>query len=283
MGKKINMTEEEIQQLIGYYQQGLSQINTGKKMNCSGHYVRKILKQYNIHIRTDSEQAPKYSYNENYFETIDSEDKAYWLGFIYADGYVSCGTKYQSNKLGIAIKLSDIEHLNKFKQHIQASHPINEYTSNTSYGKIKYCRIVLVGNKFVNNLINKGVSEHKSTIITFPTEEQVPKKFIYHFIRGYFDGNGSISIKKGKDKYVDSYRFSISSTKEFLISVQEIFNKNQKLQKRHDNEVNNYSIEIGGNQQVYKMLYKLYDNANIYLDRKYDRYLKLKEYILNIS
>ena len=93
----------------------------------------------------------KYSFNENYFEKIDSFDKAYWLGFIAADGYITKSTNGQ-NVLGI--NLGEKEPLEKFKFCINSDHPINLYNSTNPYNDTisNAFRIILVSNKTVNDI-----------------------------------------------------------------------------------------------------------------------------------
>ena len=63
-----------------------------------------------------------YQVNENYFESIDSDEKAYWLGFLSADGYIHEGR----NTITLALQESDKVHIEKFKKAISATYPIKE-------------------------------------------------------------------------------------------------------------------------------------------------------------
>ena len=73
-----------------------------------------------------------YTLNENFFETIDTEDKAYWLGFIYADGYITKSKTGQHN-LGIKLSIKDLAHLQKFALDIKTNKPIGIYKEQTQY------------------------------------------------------------------------------------------------------------------------------------------------------
>ena len=79
-----------------------------KEMNCSLCGIYDALKRWGIKTRSLSDSHKVYSLNENYLEKIDNEEKAYWLGFIYAAGYIT------ENKLGISLAKCDKEHLRKF-------------------------------------------------------------------------------------------------------------------------------------------------------------------------
>lgn len=99
-----------------------------------------------------------YKINESYFEKINSQEKAYWLGFIYADGHVT------EQSINISLQVKDINHLQKFLVSINSSHPITTYVIRDK----KYCRISISNVKFCRNLkIRNWIQKYrKSGIIT---------------------------------------------------------------------------------------------------------------------
>ena len=262
--------------IIKDYNEGLSGCKIAEKYEMKTHQVYYILKKNGIKSRSNKENSRKYTHNENFFEVIDCEAKAYWLGFIYADGYISIASTGQKI-FGISLSTEDKKHLEKFKKDIQATNPINIYKS-TGYGEGgTYCRIAITSEKTVNDLITKGVVEHKTNVLTFPTEEQVPKHLIHHFIRGYFDGDGCITSYKHQG--YDKYKTSFVGTYQFLQSINNIIYENynikiSKLYKRREShEV--YSLEYGSNKRS-KILYDfMYKEATIYLNRKYEKFSRL--------
>lgn len=233
--------------------------------------IYRMLKNIGI-VRNDSEKSRKYTYNKEYFKIIDNEEKAYWLGFIYADGYIINGIKGKNkDSLGITLSIEDKEHIEKFKKSIDSNHPINIYK--TKYGT-NSARIVIQDEELVADLIKLGVLRNKSLKLKFPTSDIVNESLIYHFIRGYFDGDGSLK-KKGKN--IKGYDFSVLGTIEFLTELKVYLNVNNKIRKcNKNNEVNNYHLTFGGNQKVKHVTKKLYENATIYLNRKYERYKEIE-------
>lgn len=227
------------------------------------------LKRWGIKTRNLSDSHKLYKVNDNYFKNIDSEEKAYWLGFIYADGYIT-----KPSNIGISLKDTDDLHLTKFLKCINSDYPINYYNS-SGYGECRYARIIINSAQMFNDLLSKGVKLKKSLILEFPDEQIVPKEFQLSFIRGYFDGDGSLILSK------NSINIKLCGTKEFLCKVIEIFNEvsnynfQNKLFKRYKDEKNNYYFSYGGRVKVISILSKLYDNANIFLDRKFEKYNKL--------
>ena len=133
----------------------------------------------------------------NIFETIDTEEKAYWLGFLYADGYIS---KY--NQIEVSLSPEDKEHLIKLKLFVNTNTNIIEDEHR--------CRLLFCSKEMVADLAKLGCVNNKSLILTFPTEEQVPNTFLRHFLRGYVDGDGCLCCT---DK---TQQFSITSTQAFF-------------------------------------------------------------------
>jgi hypothetical protein len=247
------------------YEQGKSLRQISKELNINRKLLSKKLKEDGIVIRDiNKNNVPKskriHKLNDKIFETIDTEEKAYWLGFLYADGYVN------SNKgIELSLKESDYEHLIKFQQFMGCD-------NNIVYRPIqKAYRIGIYSKKIAQDLINLGCVQAKSLILEFPTEEQVPKHLISHFMRGYFDGDGSLTFSQGQ------LRFSVLGTSKFL-DIYESFILNcldrktsNKRSTKSDSTVE--SIQYGGNTQVFKIFNFLYNDATIYLERKHAKYI----------
>jgi intein-encoded DNA endonuclease-like protein len=221
--------------------------------------------------RSNKTLARKYDVNHNYFNVIDEERKAYWLGFFYADGFV-CRNKKQKN-VGISLGAKDGEHLELLKSDIDATYKIHTYSSFSFGTKVVYNRLLMTSDKMYDDLINKGAVERKSLILKFPTKEIVPDDLINHFMRGYFDGDGSFSKSKSS-----IYQFKLCGTMEFLSSCFELlgFPKVKLYKRRKCSTRNNFQGDIGGRLQVKKIGDFLYRDSSICLDRKYQRYLQLR-------
>lgn len=286
MGRKSNLTEEQIKNICNLYIQGKSSIEIAKIYNKTPSSIGGLLRRRNIPIRSNKQNSRKYFHNENYFETIDSEDKAYWLGFIYADGFITSKIQGEAQKLGITLAAQDKHHLEKFKECIQATNPIKTYKASISscYNpNTIYSRILLSSQKLVDDIKDKGVTENKTNIIKFPTEKQVPKQLINHFIRGYLDGDGCISISHRTTRNIKiEFSIKILGTNDFLDGIKIFIENNTSI------KINKYylrkeyqtvkCLEFFGNKQVKNFLDLIYKNSTIYLDRKYERYIQLCNY-----
>lgn len=142
------LTNENVQEIIRLYtKEKISLHKIEKQFRISDSRLKRILKENDIHIRSHQESKKIYEYNENYFDTIDTPDKAYWLGFIYADGYI---TKYTHGSNVFGITLAEIEPLEKLNKCMESNMRIRPYTKtggfkteSTEY-KLTFCNDKLV-------------------------------------------------------------------------------------------------------------------------------------------
>lgn len=149
----------------------------------------------------------KYSYNENYFKNIDTEEKAYWLGFIAADGSIgkTCG-------LEISLSYKDIDHLYKFANNIGAE---IDMVSTRMVKQYKVCRIFINNKKIINDLSKYGIIQNKGYNLDFP--DFLNDDMLKYYLRGYFDGDGSISTNGKNRNGSPKYALNLIATKSFLI------------------------------------------------------------------
>jgi len=247
------------------YNQYYSIRKVADELGISTHYVYQALfaKGINTGARDDNgiQKNRKYLFNENYFSKISSEDQAYWLGFIYADGYVA-----ERGVLVITLKASDKLHLEKFLHNIEGHIPLRFEKRVNAYS-LNVCSI-----KVTNDLIRLGCVQKKSLVLTFPSEEQLPKQYRNHFMRGYFDGDGYVNVKSRIYNSV----FQVLGTPAFLDVYESILLShchNQKPTKRiHQKSwnINTQAIAYSGVYRLQDIYRFLYDEATIYLDRKHD-------------
>ena len=132
-----------------------------------------------------SQGARKNNLNHDYFQNIDTEEKAYWLGFIMADGCVYKGSDASSYRLQINLKGSDKEHLDKLQKSINSSYKIQEKKVKNS----DVCLLKVNSTKMCQDLMALNVTPRKSMLCQMPSLEEHLEK---HFIRGYFDGDGCL-------------------------------------------------------------------------------------------
>jgi len=196
--------------------------------------------------------------NNNYFENIDTEKKAYFLGLITADGCIF------KNSLIIYLQEEDgyileelIKELNYGKVNFKKR--VNERCKNQKY-------VQITSKKLIQDLKKYGIIPNKSHKTYFP---EISEKFYSHFIRGVFDGDGSISCPKNKSNFT----FNICGNYELISGIQKILVEKCKLNftklsvpKKSCPNIN--VVIYGGNRQCLKIKNFLYENANIFLTRK---------------
>ena len=220
-----------------------------------------------------SKASKKYSFNEHYFDNIDNEHKAYWLGFLMSDGY------NHESKSCVALRLqsNDREILEKFKEDINYSGPI--YTINRCIkGKNRnYCELNLCSPILSKALSDIGCIQGKTYLLKFPN---LDNNLVQHFIRGYFDGDGCLSIIPRKDRTLNSkvYQFNIVGKKEVMELVQSIIcNECNVAKTTISTRTGNFAkaIHWTGKNVVTRIMNYLYHDATVYLKRKHDKYLEL--------
>lgn len=265
-------TQQEISLIIDLYNNGKQQKEIAKNINCSQVTISNILKRTNTLTRV----GKKITYtdiNYDFFKKINSEESAYFLGLLYSDGCVQ--TKNNAYKVSLKLKSDDQIIIEKFRNIMSLSSPIK-----ISEGKYSYFRINQ--KQICEQLISHGCIPNKSLILHFPIT--VPNELIKHFLRGYSDGDGTIYINKFKNKSHVNYIWKIISTKQFcnqtakIIKEQINVNCSQSLSRPKTNQITT-TLSVGGNLQVEKLLDWLYQDATIYLPRKYEKYLEFKNYI----
>jgi DNA-binding CsgD family transcriptional regulator len=249
---KQNEIKWDVNEFVSLYNKGYSLVEIGKQFNLSTATISNALKKINFKV-VNKQNITKF--NENVFDVIDTEEKAYWLGFIYADGYVSSSR----NTFELSLALKDINHLIKFAKFMS-------YEKNVKNDDYR-CRFYVVNKHFKQTLINLGVIPNKSLILTFPNSSQIPHNLVNHFIRGYYDGDGTILTKETSKVKL---RVSLLGTESFLNSVLNTIEIDKKLYQTTSN-VKYFSLEIKDSEKFLKFLYK---DTTVYLDRKYDLYKK---------
>lgn len=229
-----------------------------------------------------------YKLNEDYFNVIDTEAKAYWLGYIYADGGITIGRPWV-----VQLQSKDKWFLDNIKSAMQAENPIKNITNGSGFTPgTKHYRLNLYSKKLSTTLFNwKGISEE----INMPNIDKHLKR---HFIRGFFDGDGSVYTwqKKGVTKH-KGYTYKLADgTKKFvpynipreypysyeaiecdiiccnnmqedIVELLKLANIKTRI-KKSKSEHMNYVVVT--NKPAVKRFYEyLYTDATIYLPRKH--------------
>lgn len=212
--------------------------------------------------------------NLTYFDTIDTEEKAYFLGLLYADGTIS--------RLGFVLSLQkpDRHILEHFSQAVFNKIHLREIPPRISRFKVPQkgktvvrshgAYVLAVHSTYMAAaLIKLGATPAKSLTLRFPTEEQVPTSLLRHFIRGYFDGDGCLSCRKSCRAYMVDIQSSEGFCDALCGHLNPLLGINFVRGKRYTRIS---SIHIGGNRQVKVFMDWLYEGATVFLHRKRAKY-----------
>ena len=252
---------------------------------CERYRIVQFAAEHNLSIEHFSRVNQRtYSLNENFFENLN-ELSTYWLGFIMADGNVRSHNYEKALKIHLAAK--DESHLHNFYQDIGYNgklsyHPAHEMTAK---GKIHQAGPSVTANigskKLINDLIKLECLPNK-TKVGCKVSNLIPDELFRHFVRGYFDGDGSIVLNKGKKNSNQSAQLNL-----FILGDYDFLDT---LRHRISTECNVNLPEIShrqgidcikwaGNLQCPKIFDWMYRDAERFLSRKKEKYdLHMEEY-----
>lgn len=254
------------------YQQGMSSNEIAELEHLSPSCILKVLKMNHIERRESFDRLYYLNINENFFEKIDTEEKAYFLGFIYADGYL----REKDYTLSFGLQQQDAYMVERLSSLLfPQEKPKFQYGQNFVY-------FTCSSQINASHLKNLGVFQRKSLTLKFPTETQVPNYLMRHFVRGYFDGDGCISVYKGyKNTVVGTVNivgssYFIKFLREKLLKV--VKTKISLCQKI--NSPQTWSLSFSALESIREIYHYLYNDSSIQLNRKKDKFnnlFKIKE------
>ena len=257
---------------IERYKSGLSLEASGEPDGLSAAAVLMYMEEYNVPTRSAEEAHRKYPINEDFFDNIDTEEKAYFLGFLYADG---CNQMANFWSIVLSLEVADTEILHKFSNMIYKNEndaknqvKIIDRSKEEKGIEVRLC----INSKHICQQMQKlGCVSQKTFVIKYP--EWMPEHLHRHFIRGYFDGDGTINRETEM-----ASGCKIVSTLQFLDSIKAISNIDCSIYKvDKSNNKNTYELYYSGNRNQWLFLHWIYSGATIYLQRKYDAYLRFEE------
>ena len=222
------------------------------------------------------------SYNSEYFNEVDSPTKAYWLGFLYADGYTT-----NDDRWGLELMVSDKPHMQNLLNEIK-------YTGNIKGRKrenTETCSFLIKNKAMTNSLISKGVVPRKTEILEFPNEDILNPIYYKDFIRGFFDGDGCIIYqirtaprKDRNNKIYDRLSKEVSfccKSERFINKLNEILLENDICfnfftDTKHNNLHYIRTAKLDTIKKFFDFIYEDSVEENR-LKRKYDKFISLLE------
>lgn len=214
-----------------------------------------------------------YKVDSDFFKCINTEEKAYILGFICADGHIS------EDRLVITVSEKDSDILEKIRRAMHSNHPIKRIKRKNPYQKTDRKQLILmelmIGRKeLVKSLFDMSLTTDKTYTLNGNILKYVPKYLMRDFLRGYFDGDGNVFFGR---RYASGYKYNINvcGNEDFLLkSFQTYFPSNNKLYKDLYSK-QCYVWKISSRDKVRDFMHYLYHNSSIFLQRKYNEYRKI--------
>lgn len=255
--RKVNRSE--LSNIVELYKAGKTTSELGKLYGVSSVTISNYLKAEGVQTR----KGPRgKNVNHNTFRTIDNEAKAYWLGFLMADGFV-----HTNNMVGLALAEKDLNHLRKYKKFMGSEHKIVSWEAayDDTCEPTTAHRLMFRSKVMTKDLKHHGIGKRKTGNESIP--RTVPQSLMRHFIRGLWDGDGTIFRDEcGK------VRYSLVGNYELLTELAHILYK--EANTRLANVIKHktiHSISYGSASDVAKLTAYFYDDATVYLERKREK------------
>lgn len=257
------------EQIIDKYQQLKTISAAAKYFNLRPQTLRHYFLKNNI----EYQKKTRYTCNDNFFNH-DNELSFYWAGFLAADGNVS-----RQNDICISLQVSDKQHLIKFKNHIQSTALIKKFKSKAGQIEIKnkiyhiaeryYTTIRFRSHQMARDLKRFNIIPNKTKTYDIP-EGIVNHPFFYHFVRGYFDGDGWFTTRNIKGKQRISW--GICGNLPVIEKIQNIIGKTCYTKGKPQIVQQNQLTKLTYTNQcdTSNIIHYLYNDATVYLDRKYE-------------
>lgn len=221
---------------------------------------------------TGKKTKKKYHVDDTFFKVIDTEEKAYILGFICADGHV----EYTNIQFEVAAK--DVDILEKIRKALKSTHPIKEIHKENPYKKSNKKEIIMKRLRInsihlTKPLLDMGLGGKKTYSLNSSILKYVPKYLIRDFLRGYFDGDGNVFFGKRYSSGI-KYNINVCGNKEFLLNTFQRYvpSVNKLYKDLYSKQC--YIWKISSKEKVLSFLHYLYYNSSIFLSRKYLTYKK---------
>lgn len=252
------LTTVEIEAAITKYREGLSLMEVSRLFGVSDTAIRGLLTRRGVVCRTLSESHRVLDCNHNYFDEPMDEARAYWIGFILADGTILEKSYGRTSQISISLAEKDRDHLEKFKTSLQSGHKI----ITTKHAGGLCARFSVSSAEMVASLDRFGVVPRKSAVQVF--SELIPVVLLKHYFRGYFDGNGCIARN-----YSSKWTINNVSSEAFLSRFLDWIDAHidgHRPSIRLSCGV--HRVAWSGTHRCKEILDLLYSGATVFLDRK---------------
>lgn len=284
--KTKKITEEQLQSIIEFHKEGLSYDQISEKLGgyISSSKIYELLKENgetnsfsidkinSIIDAQNKDNHRKYYFDEHMLDVINTPDKAYCVGLFMADG---CN-QLNSGCFSIGLQARDKDILEKISQMFQSDYPLKFRDSSKYEYMAQDVYTIRWNSKYFCERLNEiGIIPNKSLVLDFPY--WLERHLIPYLIKGYIDGDG----------WINKNQIGFMSTEKFCIGVQEYLNSigissyimDMKKHYKEDTK----ELLISGRNNIWPLARIMFSHGNLYLNRKYQKYIDYKFIDVNSS
>ena len=262
------LSEAQREEICRRYAEGEGSYALGEEFGIHGANLGKMLNQRSVERRTPSETLRTRSCDHHYFDRIDTEEKAYWLGFLAADG---CVVEHAARTFVIRLALAskDRDHLLRYRSAIGSTHAVIDYTTKSGHGGNS---LSIASPELAAGLAAHGISPRKTFTHEWPTN--IRPDLLRHYLRGYFDGDGNFSARLTPNE-APVLLWTIVGNEAFCLEAQRYLMQAVGTRKTKlyvpKNSPNIRKLSYCGARQVSRIFRLMYDGATVWLPRKREK------------
>lgn len=280
----------EFQQIvINLVNEGRTVSEIAKQLGKNMSSVSSVVKRFNL----SPKKAHENTVRNDFFDTIDAEEKAYLLGFFIADGCINKTTARSKGRFSINQSEDDKEIVKAYKEYLQVPSEIQLVNNQSgvkhrkTQWRIRWTSVHMM--ETMETIYNIHPHKTTDTEFEFPIK-LIPENLQRHFVRGFIDGDGYM----GDNGKIHNFSVSIIGVSEkFLTMIGDLVSSatgmTYKLYKAKGKTIDYLSLRWSSNrtdklEKITKLKDYLYNNATIFLHRKREKiedYIKYRANALN--
>ena len=251
------LSPPQVEEIVRRYGAGEPTEALARAFTVSAWAIRSAMDREGVPRRTLSEAHRRYRCDDHFFDVIDTEAKAYWLGFLAADG---CVFTDSHGRLVVRVELArrDAEHLQRLCGALRAEQPVHRSRGGRA------ALLHLSSERLAQALVSHGIVPRKSLVLRWPST--VPEPLLPHYLRGHADGDGHFG---GAGRKHGRIRFAMAGSWPFLAGLGRYLHQTLGLLPSHTQDRGQYgTAHYGGRLRVAAIWHLLYDHATVWLPRK---------------
>lgn len=257
-----SLSDKEISEMFGLSRTAATHLR--KKFGVKSFNEKTGARKYSDHYPQDAQRKRAFGFvkegaDENYFHTVDTPRKAYWLGLLYADGWIV--TEHSIPKgFSIALHQKDKYLLEWLASDLNHSGLVRKERQSSNLFQVK-----LTSKIAAQDLINLGMMPRKSKVVLFPT---LANNLYPYFVRGYFDGDGCVYVRKNTIS-IKITSGSIDMLSQLNTKLEEEINIKSSITK--DGSCFNLCFYAKKALAFAKYMYNTEQEKELYMIRKYQK------------